>query len=397
MRAPRFWREYTPIFDAILLLVAAAAALLLANTGLGATLHEFWQRSISFGSGLLHGSLSVERFVNDLLMALFFLVVGIEIKSEVLDGDLSSPRKAALPLVAAVGGMALPVAVYVCTAFLAPAQGRAITLQGWGIPMATDIVFATMILDLIGKRVPASLKVFLTALAVADDLGAMVVILFIGGHGLQLPWLIVALLLTVVLFLAAAWKVRRLRFYLPVGLLLLVACFFSGLHPTIAGVVLAFALPGDGYDEQRGDAHVCADSPLGRAEHRFSPIASYIVLPLFAFVNAGIALDAQAFRALVSNPAPLGVVLGLLVGKPLGVFGFSLAALKLKIAHLPGDLTLRQLSAAALLAGIGFTMSIFIANLSLAGHPTLLSQVKLAIIVASVVMGLGGYFYTRRL
>ncbi|MDR1776125.1 MAG: Na+/H+ antiporter NhaA [Actinomycetes bacterium] len=418
-----FWKHHTPVFDALLLLVAAVAALIVANTALGVPLESFWTRSVQFGRGLLHSDISVERFINDLLMALFFLVVGIEVKEEIIDGDLSNIRLAALPLIAALGGMVVPILLYLATTHLLAAGS--VPLKGWGIPMATDIVFATLILDLAGQRVPQSLKVFLTALAVADDLGAMVVILFIGGHDIRLIWLGVALLLTAALIVCNRLRVKRLAPYLVLGAGLLAGCYLAGVHPTIAGVIVAFALPADLHcrrsyierllsvhekgkpdtatDEPRfsptlatAPAKVVSGSPLRRAGGFFAPVASYIILPLFAFVNAGVIVRGGSVADMLHSPVVPAIALGLMVGKPLGVWLFSRIALLLRVAHLPQGLDGRQLFAAALLAGIGFTMALFIAHLSLGAGPAL-EAAKLTIMAASVAMGLIGYLYIRRL
>jgi NhaA family Na+:H+ antiporter len=380
-----------PVADALLILAAAAVALVLANSAAGPALHEFWTNAFSFGRGLFHVTLSAETLVNDVLMALFFLVVGAEVKEEIIDGELASLRKAALPLVAALGGMVVPIVLYL----LVNASSGALALRGWGIPMATDIVFATLVLDLAGKRVPPALKVFLTALAVADDLGAMLVIMFIGGNNVQPVWVVVALVATAVLVVLALKRVQNLAAYLAIGTGLVVSCYLAGIHPTVAGVVVAFALPARGRQPRPEKIH--ADAPLVRATKLFGSVTSYGVLPLFAFANAGIVIDAGSLQALLTNPASLGVSLGLLIGKPLGVWGFSVLAVKTKLAHLPESLDFRQLFAAALLAGIGFTMSIFIAHLSFEGSPDLLSYAKLAVITASLIMGLTGYLYIRTL
>jgi NhaA family Na+:H+ antiporter len=392
----------------ILLLAAAALALVWANTPWGHSYFALWETYLKVELGSLALKESLLHWVNDGLMVVFFFLVGLEIKREVLVGELASPRRAALPLVAAVGGMALPALLY--TLFNLGGPGQA----GWGIPMATDIAFVLGVLTLLGSRVPVSLKVFFTALAIADDLGAVVVLaLFYSG---EISWMALGVGAA---FLAALVVLNRghVRHPLPYALLgvgLWLAFLQSGIHPTIAGVLLAMTIPartpvraeafmaqctaalsGLGRDEgHEGDRRQQAaaqtleviaeriQSPLQRLERSLNPWVAYLIVPVFALANAGVELRGDLAGALTS-PISLGVIAGLALGKPLGITLFAWLAVRLGVANLPDNVTWRHLFSASWLAGIGFTMSLFIASSAFAGGG--LDLAKMSILVASLL------------
>ncbi|GAB3451931.1 Na+/H+ antiporter NhaA [Insolitispirillum peregrinum] len=351
------------LFDRFLKLEAAGGILLV----LAAIVALFWANSpyadsyvaildvpvaVSFGTAGLAKPLLL--WVNDGLMALFFLVVGLEIKREALHGSLSSLSKASLPAIAALGGMAVPALVY-CLFSL----GNPATLSGWAIPAATDIAFALGVLALAGRSIPLSLKTFLLALAVIDDLGAIIIIALFYTADLSVISLALAGVAIVALFTLNRLGVTRLTPYLLIGAFLWVCVLKSGVHATLAGVILAFALP----MRSANGAH----SPADHVEHTLHPWSTYAILPFFAFVNAGVNLDGIDWSAL-ANPVTLGIAFGLFVGKQSGVMLFSLAACRLKLARLPDGASLMQFYGVAILTGIGFTMSLFIGTLAFTTH-----------------------------
>ena len=360
----------------LVLMAAAALALVIANTPAG----PVYER-------LLHshlGPLSLHHWVNDGLMAIFFLLVGLEIKREVMDGQLSSWPRRILPGIAAAGGMAVPALVY-----LAFNTGPAV--RGWAIPAATDIAFALGVLALLGKRVPVSLRIFLTALAILDDLGAVIIIACF--YTAEVSWLDLGGAATVVAVLFAFnWLgVRRLAPYLLVGIVLWVLVLRSGIHATLAGVILAFAIPLQG---TLGQPDAEKQSPLHRLEHLLHLPVGFLIVPVFGLVNAGVRvvnLQWEAFAA----PATIGVGLGLLVGKVVGVFGAALIAVRLGIADMPAYAGRLQLLGTALLCGIGFTMSLFITLLAFADDGILQTEAKIGILAGSLLSGLLGYILLR--
>jgi NhaA family Na+:H+ antiporter len=360
----------------LVLMGAAALALVIANS--------------SFGPGyeaLLHayvGPLSVGHWINDGLMAVFFLLVGLEIKREVLDGQLSTWPRRALPGIAAAGGMAVPALVYL-------AFNSGPTAQGWAIPAATDIAFALGVISLLGKRVPASLRVFLTALAIIDDLGAVVIIALFYTAGLSLPDLIGAAAVVAVLVGMNRLGVRRLSPYLLLGLALWVLVLRSGIHATLAGVVLAFTIPLQGTPGRPDEE---SSSPLHRLEHRLHLPVGFVVVPIFGLANAGVPFLGLPMEALAA-PVTLGVGLGLLVGKVVGVLGFSLLAIRAGLADMPAYAGRLQMAGTALLCGIGFTMSLFITLLAFPGDPLLQAEAKIGILAGSFLSGLLGYTLLR--
>ncbi|MCG9578835.1 Na+/H+ antiporter NhaA [Vibrio tubiashii] len=355
----------------ILLVIAAAIAMTIANT----SLNDAYQ-------GFLHTyvlGMSVSHWINDGLMAVFFLLIGLEVKRELLEGALKSKETAIFPAIAAVGGMVAPALVYLMFNY-----GDAQAVQGWAIPAATDIAFALGIMALLGKRVPVSLKVFLLALAIIDDLGVVVIIALFYTGDLSTTALAVGFAMTAALFMLNAKKVTKLTPYIIVGAILWFAVLKSGVHATLAGVVIGFAIPLKG---NKGE-----HSPLKHMEHALHPYVAFGILPLFAFANAGISLEGVSMDGLTSM-LPLGIALGLLVGKPLGIYSFSWLAVKSGVAKLPEGITFRHIFAVSVLCGIGFTMSIFISSLAFGQvNAEFDTYARLGILMGSTTAALLGYF-----
>lgn len=354
----------------ILLVIAAAIAMTIANTPLGETYQSILHTYVL--------GMSVSHWINDGLMAVFFLLIGLEVKRELLEGALKSKETAIFPAIAAVGGMLAPALIYV--AFNA---SDAQAVSGWAIPAATDIAFALGIMALLGKRVPVSLKVFLLALAIIDDLGVVVIIALFYTGDLSTMALLVGFVMTGVLFVLNAKKVTKLTPYMIVGAILWFAVLKSGVHATLAGVVIGFAIPLQGKPGEH--------SPLKHMEHALHPYVAFGILPLFAFANAGISLEGVSLSGLTSM-LPLGIALGLLVGKPLGIFTFSWAAVKLGVAKLPEGISFKHIFAVSVLCGIGFTMSIFISSLAFANvSPEFDTYARLGILMGSTTAAIIGY------
>lgn len=357
----------------IILMAAAALALIVANSPLADTYF-----------GVLHaylGPLSVSHWINDGLMAVFFLLVGLEIKREMLDGQLSAWPRRVLPGIAAAGGMLVPALVYV----LINRDNQA-ALSGWAIPTATDIAFALGVLSLLGSRVPASLKVFLTALAIIDDLGAVIIIALFYTSGLSLAYLAAAFAAIAVLIVLNRMRVMKLLPYLVIGAVLWVLVLKSGVHATLAGVALALTVP---LERSPGIGHDLERSPLHRLEHGLHKLVPFIVIPIFGFANAGVSLGGLSFAALV-EPLTLGVAAGLVLGKLVGVFGSSAVAIRSGLADLPVDAGWLHMLGISLLCGIGFTMSLFIGLLAFASDAALQDAVKVGILAGSLVAALVG-------
>lgn len=402
------------------LLVCACAALVMANSAWADAYHRLWATSIAIAVGKWGLSLTVHQWINDGLMALFFLLVGLEIKREMLAGELASTRQAALPIAAAVGGMALPAVIYLLT------NGEGIESRGWAIPMATDIAFALGTLAIVAPHAPHGLKIFLAALAIVDDMGAVLVIaLFYSG---SIAWGALGMAGAVLLLLLTlnAFHVRTLSPYLFLGLILWFFAHQSGVHATIAGVLLAFAIPTrtrinakefsakarellDEFDRtETGDLLVLTSkgqqdaisglerasewvtAPLLRLEHALHGFSAFVVMPLFALSNAGVMLDRSSL-----GPVSAGVILGLVIGKPLGITAAALVAVRLRLATLPQGVTWTALHGCAWLGGIGFTMSLFIATLAFKGT-ALLDSAKFGILAGSIFAGVAGTFLVRR-
>jgi NhaA family Na+:H+ antiporter len=351
----------------VVLMLAAAAALIVANAPTAAA----YEHALH----VMVGPLSLLHWINDGLMAVFFLFVGLEVKRELVSGDLSTPAARRLPVIAAVAGMAVPALVY-----LAVTRGDPAIRHGWAIPSATDIAFAIGVLALVGPKVPASLKLFLTTVAIVDDIGAVAIIALVYTSGLNLIALGVAAMLLVGMALLNRRGVRALWPYLLGAVLLWLAVFNSGVHATVAGVLAALFIPiGE-------DGH----GPLERLEHALSPWVGYAILPIFGFANAGVALGAAPFWA----PLPLGVAAGLFVGKQLGIFGAMRGAVALGIAERPEGAGWLQLYGVALLAGIGFTMSLFIGGLAFA-DPVLVEEIKVGVLAGSALSAIAGFALLR--
>lgn len=356
------------------LILCTLVSLLLANSPLGGQYLHFWHLSFA--------GLTLENWVNDTLMAVFFLLIGLELERELYNGELSELKNALLPIVAAAGGIVVPALIHFGLNHGTPAQA------GLGIPMATDIAFALGVLALLGSRVPVSLKIFLTALAVMDDLGAIVVIALFYTAEVSLGWLAAALAVFVLLVLLnRALRVMALAPYLLGGVLMWFFMLKSGVHATIAGVLLAFAIP---YSARSDDE----TSPSHRLEHVLHKPVAFLILPVFALANTGVVIGADWARELLASNS-LGIVLGLGAGKPVGIVLASFAAVSLGLCRLPSDLAWRHVLGAGLLGGIGFTMSIFITNLAFAGEAGVVNASKMAILAASLAAGVAGFTWLR--
>jgi NhaA family Na+:H+ antiporter len=368
----------------ILLIFTTILALLFSNSFLAPLYESFLHIPVEIRVGSLQINKSLYHWVNDGLMAIFFLLIGLEVKREILEGHLSSYSQIALPGFAALGGMLVPAAVY-----LYFNQNDAIARDGWAITTATDIAFALGILSLLGKRVPISLKIFLMALAIIDDLGAIIIIAIFYTAELSTLSIVIAVLSLVVLIVLNFKGVAKKAAYFIVGTVLWISVLKSGVHATLAGVALAFTIPLTALNEN-GDSH----SPLKEIEHSLHFWVAFFILPLFAFVNAGVDVR-EISLAQMSGPVPMGILLGLFFGKQIGVFGFSFIAIKLNLAKLPEDSNWMQLYGVSILTGIGFTMSLFIVSLAFEDDSLFQFTDKLAILLASFASGLAGYLILR--
>ncbi|WP_417615920.1 Na+/H+ antiporter NhaA [Oceanisphaera sp.] len=365
----------------ILLMVAAMIAMLMANTGLSEIYQGVLDTQIQLRISSLDLDKTLAHWVNDGLMAVFFLLIGLEVKRELVSGTLSSREKAIFPALAAVGGMVFP-ALW----FLLLNQGEEINQNGWAIPTATDIAFALGVMALLGKRVPLSLKVFLLALAIIDDLGAIIIIALFYNHGMSIPALSVAALGIGGLFWLNRAQVNNLVPYLILGWIVWAAVLKSGVHATLAGVILGFLIPMYGR----------TFSPSRELEHFLHPWCAFFILPLFAFVNAGVSLQGLSLSDL-SSAVPMGVMAGLLLGKPMGIFLTCWVAVRIGIAQLPTGVCMRQIFAVSMLCGIGFTMSILISSLAFAHHAELANLSRLGILMGSTLAATLGYTLLHRI
>ncbi|MDP8101921.1 Na+/H+ antiporter NhaA [Phocoenobacter atlanticus] len=367
----------------ILLFVLALVAMLFANTGLNSLYTSFLNMPVSIQVGHFEIDKSLLHWINDGFMAVFFILVGLEVKRELFEGSLSSYQQAIFPAIAAIGGMVIPALIFYMITYTSPELQK-----GWAIPMATDIAFALGIVALLGKRVPLALKVFLLALAIIDDLGAIVVIAIFYSDTLSMTALISASVAIVILAIMGKCKVSSIGAYILVGLVLWASVLKSGVHATLAGVIIGFCIPLKGRNGER---------PLHQLEHSLVPWCSLFILPLFAFANAGVNLNGVSL-SMVTSALPLGIVFGLIVGKPLGVFLFSYLSVKFRIATLPEGINFKQILAVAFLCGIGFTMSMFLASLAFidgAGENlNILSRV--GILIGSIVSAIFGYILLRQ-
>lgn len=410
----------------IVLMVATVIALVIANSPLADAYQDLLHTPLVVGAGEWTLAMSAHHWINDGLMALFFFLVGLEIKREVLVGELASARQAALPIFAAVGGMVVPALLY----WTLNPEGDA--ARGWGIPMATDIAFAVGVLALLGNRVPNNLLMFLVALAIVDDMGAVLVIALFYTDHISVEALMIGVVLFAVLVACNRFGVRRGWPYFVLGMLLWLAMLKSGVHATIAGILVAVVVPArPKYDPLRFSRRVrglldrleashqpgvgilanaeqgtiiqtldnavyFTATPLQRLEHRFHLPVAMLVIPIFALANAGISIEIGALGELVRNPVLLGVLLGLAAGKVIGIAGFVWLAIRLKLATLPTGVAFRHIVGVGMIGGIGFTMSIFVSELAFADQPEQLLMAKTGILIASLVAGIAGYLWMRR-
>lgn len=363
----------------ILLIFCVILSLIVANTNLGPGFESFLTREIGFANNSIQLRYPILLWINDGLMAIFFLLVGLEIKREIVEGELSSFRHASLPVLAAIGGVVIPALIY--TAF----NSATPTSHGWGIPMATDIAFALGILSLLGSRVPLGLKIFLAALAIVDDLMAILVIAIFYSADLHLDYLAYAGVMFALQIIFNRLGFKNIFFYIIPGIVMWYFIHHSGIHATIAGVLTALTLP------TTADT---TESPLEKLEHFLHTPVNFIIMPIFAIANTNITFESGMVEGLASNVS-LGILLGLFLGKPIGIFLMSWLSVKLKIAELPAETNWIHVLGLGLLGGIGFTMSIFIALLSFDGH-ALQTEAKFAVLMASVVSGVAGYLILRK-
>lgn len=371
-------RTFKDFFDSekssgILLIICTVVSLLLANSTDGAHYLSIWKTHV--------GGLTIEHWVNDGLMAVFFLLIGLELERELYNGELSNLKNALLPIVAAIGGICSPALIHFALNFGTPTQA------GIGIPMATDIAFALGVLALLGPRVPASLKVILTALAVMDDLGAIIVIAVFYTAQFSIAYLIGALTVFGLLVALNRFRVMSLVPYLLGGVLMWFLMLKSGVHATIAGVLLAFAIPFSAKEDDE-------ESPSHRLEHFLHKPVAFVILPIFALANTGIVIGADWAQNFTSSNS-LGIIGGLVLGKPLGITLFSFIAVAIGICKLPLDLNWRHIFGAGLLGGVGFTMAIFITNLAFSENPEIISGSKMAILLASLTAGTIGFLWLK--
>ena len=362
----------------LVLLFAALVALIISNSDVADLYFSTLNKYLFIGINDFGLKLSVIHWINDALMAIFFFFVTLEIKREFLQGELSNIRQALLPIIAAVGGMLVPALFYVFINF-----GDSETLNGWAIPSATDIAFSLGVLSLLGKRVPLSLKVFLTALAIIDDLGAIVIIALFYSGDLSIKYLSLMLLAFIILLVINKFNIKKFFPYLLVGIFLWDFTHNSGIHATIAGVLLAMSIP---HRKKEKDF-----SLLIKIEHAISPYVAFGIMPLFAFANAGVSLEGLSFASLL-NKVPLGILLGLFIGKQLGVFIFSYVSIKTKIAQMPSNTNWFNLYGVGVLTGIGFTMSLFVGNLAFVDNVQYMDGVKIGVLTGSLLSTLFGYF-----
>ena len=362
----------------LFLLFAAIIALIISNSDLSELYFSTLNNYLFIGINNFGLKLSVIHWINDALMAIFFFFVTLEIKREFLQGELSNMKQALLPIIAAVGGMLVPALFYVFINL-----GDSETLNGWAIPSATDIAFSLGVLSLLGKRVPLSLKVFLTALAIIDDLGAILIIAIFYSGDLSIKYLSLMLLAFIILLIINKFDIKKFLPYLIVGIFLWDFTHNSGIHATIAGVLLAMTIP---HRKKEKDF-----SLLIKFEHAISPYVAFGIMPLFAFANAGVSLEGLTFGSLL-NKVPLGIVLGLFVGKQLGVFLFSYISIKTKIAQMPNNSNWFNFYGVGVLTGIGFTMSLFVGNLAFAENIQYMDGVKIGVLTGSLLSTLFGYF-----
>ncbi|MDN5108331.1 Na+/H+ antiporter NhaA [Aliarcobacter butzleri] len=364
----------------LILFVVTVLAVTIANSSFGSYYFELFSTQLGITFGQLNASMSLLHWINDVLMAIFFLVVGLEIKREMLIGELSSVKKASFPIIAAIGGMIVPAILYIS---LNPDH-----ITGFGVPMATDIAFALGILMLLGNKVNPAIKLFLVTLAVVDDLGAIVVVAIFYTNELHFEYFLYAFAVYSIIWFLNYKNVQKLTPYIILGVFLWIFIHKTGIHSTIAGVLLAFAIPlNKKADLEESVEHLSVDNPLVKLEHALHNFSAFIIMPLFAFANAGVIID---FSNVIEHQLiVLGVALGLIIGKPIGIFSFTYLATKLKISVKPENVTWNDIFAVGFLGGIGFTMSIFISHLAFSDE-TIVGAVKLSIFASSVIAAIIG-------
>ena len=377
LSSPFKWFFKLEAASGLVLLISAVIALIISNSNFSSLYFETLQSYLFIGINNIGLKMSLHHWINDALMAVFFFFVTLEIKREFILGELSSPKQALLPIIAAIGGMLVPALIYIYINF-----GNGDTINGWAIPSATDIAFSLGVLSLLGSRVPISLKVFLTALAIIDDLGAIIIIAFFYTGDLSIQYLSLLLLTFIALLILNKSGVKKFLPYLILGLILWFFTYQSGVHATISGVLLATVIPHRKKNEEY--------SLLTKIEHNISSYVAFGIMPLFALANAGVSLDGINLESLLS-PVPLGIVLGLFVGKQIGVFLFSIIAIKLKIAQMPNNANWMSFYGVGILAGIGFTMSLFIGNLAFVENIEYIDGVKIGVLTGSLLSTLIGY------
>jgi len=375
--SPFKWFFKLEAASGLLLLISAVIALFISNSNLSNLYFETLNRYLFVGINNFGIKMSLLHWINDALMAVFFFFVTLEIKREFLQGELSNRKQALLPIIAAIGGMLVPALIYVYINFQ-----TGDTLNGWAIPSATDIAFSLGVLSLLGSRVPISLKVFLTALAIIDDLGAIVIIAFFYSGDLSIKYLSLLLITFIALIILNKFNIKKFIPYLLLGLILWFFTHESGIHATISGVLLATVIP---HRKKEKDF-----SLLTKIEHSISPYVAFGIMPLFALANAGVSLSGMSFDSLLL-PVPLGILLGLFIGKQIGVFLFSIISIKLKIAQMPNNANWLNFYGVGVLTGIGFTMSLFVGNLAFVENVQYISGVKIGVLSGSLLSTVFGY------
>ena len=375
---PFKWFFQLEAASGLILLIAAIFALFISNSNFSELYFLYLQKYLFIGINNFGLKLSILHWINDALMAIFFFFVTLEIKREFIQGELSNIKQALLPIIAAVGGMLVPALCYILINF-----GDPQTLNGWAIPSATDIAFSLGILSLLGSRVPISLKIFLTALAIIDDLGAIVIIAFFYSGKLSISYLSLILISYIFLLLLNKFNVKKFIPYLIIGIFMWFFTYKSGIHATIAGVLIASAIP---HRKKIKDY-----SLLIKIEHLISPYVAFVIMPLFAFANAGVSLEGLSLSSLML-PVPLGILVGLFFGKQIGVMLFSYLSVKLKIAQMPDNSNWISLYGVSVLTGIGFTMSLFVGNLAFVENTQYTDGVKIGVLAGSLLSTLFGYF-----
>ncbi|MDB4084193.1 Na+/H+ antiporter NhaA [Candidatus Pelagibacter sp.] len=375
---PFKWFFQLEAASGLVLLIAAIIALVISNSSFSNLYFDTLNQYLFVGINDFGLKLSVHHWINDLLMAIFFFFVTLEIKREFIQGELSNLKKALLPIIGAVGGMVVPALVYVFINF-----GNSETLNGWAIPSATDIAFSLGILSLLGSRVPISLKIFLTALAIIDDLGAILIIAFFYSGDLSISYLSLILISYILLLTLNKFGVKKFIPYLIIGAFMWFFTYKSGIHATIAGVLLATTIPHRIKDKDF--------SLLIKLEHAISPYVAFMIMPIFAFANAGVSLEGLSLNSLL-EPVPLGILLGLFVGKQVGVMVISFIAVKFGVAQMPDKSNWLSLYGVSILTGVGFTMSLFVGNLAFAENIQYIDGVKIGVLAGSLLSTLFGYF-----